>query len=135
MKQTVRSLASIQLTLLIALLSTAAAEAGGAECSLSKIDITAGMTRTTVEVQVARLLGKPSNYSPYANNLSGGTAEYRHGTCILEVKYRAGAPAPLVANPQGAVQHLSPKDETVIGYKFYDSPSSLERAANGSSAQ
>jgi hypothetical protein len=50
--------------------------------------------------------------------LTGGVVEYRDGDWVLEVTYKAGAPAPWVETPDGSMQHLPPIDETVLEYKI-----------------
>jgi hypothetical protein len=90
-----------------------------AECALSRINISAGMLRGDLERKIAEVLGKPSTYSAYANNLPGGVVEYRAGSCVLKVTYRAGAPAPMVSTATGQVEHLSPKDESVLSHQVY----------------
>lgn len=72
------------------------------------------MNRLVVEEKVAALVGTRSTYSPYANNLQGGTVSYRDNGWVLQVTYRAGAPAPSVRHQDGTVQHLEPSDETVV---------------------
>jgi hypothetical protein len=80
------------------------------------------MNRERVEDQVAALLRKQKSYSPYGNNLAGGTVAYRDGDWILEVVYKAGAPAPWVTLPDGSAQHYPPVDETVLEYKIKKHP-------------
>ena len=82
------------------------------------LELSTGMSRTDVEKQVGILLGQEKLYSPYGNNLRGGTIQYRDGDWVLEVKYKAGAPAPWVKNPDGTMQHYPPIDETVLEYKI-----------------
>lgn len=122
MKPVARYTTLMHLTLLFAAASIAVAKPLTTECSLSKIAVASGMTRTEVEVRVAKAVGTPSDYSTYVNNLTGGTVEYLQAQCVLEVKYNAGAPAPLISMPQGKVQHLPPKDETVSSYKLHVVP-------------
>ena len=83
-------------------------------CRLCTLRIEAGMNRSVVEEKVAALVGTRSTYSPYANNLQGGTVSYRDNGWVLQVTYRAGAPAPWVQRQDGTVQHLEPSDETVV---------------------
>ena len=80
------------------------------------LDLKAGMNRKDVEKHVSALLGLQQRYSPYGNDLRGGTVQYRDGDWVLEVKYKAGAPAPWVKNPDGSMQHYPPMDETVLEY-------------------
>lgn len=89
-----------------------------AACSLSKVEITVGMTRNDVEAGVAAALGITSTYGVYGNNLRGGHVEYKDGHCMLEVEYSPGAPAPSVSLDAGKVQHLLPEDETVLSFKL-----------------
>jgi len=84
----------------------------------STLDLKVGMRREQVEEQVAVLLDKQKTYSPYGNNLRGGTVEYRDGAWILRVNYKAGVTAPWVQNSDGTVEHLPPVDETVIEYEI-----------------
>lgn len=81
---------------------------------LHQVELKAGMERQKVEDQVARLLSRTKQYSPYGNNLLGGIVEYRDGDSVLHVTYKAGAPAPWVKISDGAMQHLAPMDETVV---------------------
>ena len=131
----VRSVTSIWLTLLLEAASMTISAPAFAECPLSKIVIVAGMPRSEVEAQVAKVLVKPSNYSTIANNLAGGIVEYRQKECELKVTYHAGAPAPLISTPSGSVQHLAPKDETVATYKFYALPLPARGGASGGSTE
>ena len=112
----------MHLTLLFAATSIAVAKPLTTECSLSKIAVASGMTRIEVEVQIAKAIGTPSNYGAYTNNHTGGTVEYRQSQCVLEVKYNAGAPTPLISTPQGKIQRLPLKDETVTSYKLHVVP-------------
>ena len=80
------------------------------------------MNREDVEKQISALLDQPQKYSPYGNNLRGGTVQYPDGDWILEIKYKAGAPAPWVENPDGSMQHYPPMDETLIEYKIKKNP-------------
>ena len=83
-----------------------------------RLDLTTGMERQKVEEEIASLLSRPQQYSPYGKNLSGGVVPYRDGVWLLEVTYKAGAPAPWVENADGSVQHLPPIDEAVLEYKI-----------------
>ncbi len=89
---------------------------------LERLALQVGMTREVVEARVARLLGKPSDYSVYGNNLTGGRARYRDGDWVLEVVYKPGAPAPWVEAPDASMQHYPPTDETVLEYRIERSP-------------
>ena len=80
------------------------------------------MEREEVEEQIDAVLGKPNTYSPYGNNLRGGTVQYRDGIWVLEVVYKAGAPAPWVQNEDGTAQHYPPVDETIMEYKINKIP-------------
>jgi hypothetical protein len=82
------------------------------------LELEVGMERQKVEEQVASLLSRQNRYSPYGNNLTGGVVEYRDGDWVLEVTYKAGAPAPWVETPDGSMQHLPPIDETVLEYRI-----------------
>ena len=86
------------------------------------LDLKSGMNREDVEKQVFALLQQPQNYSPYANNLSGGTVQYPDGDWVLEVKYKAGVPAPWVETPDGSMQHYPPVDETLLEYSIRRTP-------------
>ncbi len=85
---------------------------------LHQVELNVGMERQKVEDQVARLLSRTKQYSPYGNNLLGGIVDYRDGDWVLHVTYKAGAPAPWVKTLDGAMQHLPPMDETVVDYKI-----------------
>ena len=86
------------------------------------ISLHEGMARAEVEKLVATALGKESEYSPYGNNLRGGTVVYtdeRSGT-RLEVDYNPGGPAPWVMRPDGVAEHLPPKDESVKSFRVIE---------------
>ena len=123
--------ALLRLALLFAIESAAAAGQSRSTCSLANIDISEGMSRTDLEARLAKVSGRTSTVSPYANNLAGGTVEYRDGQCVLTVVYRAGAPAPLVRAGPGRVAHLSPKDETVITHRIRVDPTPGNRVDRG----
>ena len=89
------------------------------DCRFRTMDLKIGMNREQVEEKVAAILGKQDTYSPYGNNLQGGTVQYRDGNCVLAVTYKAGAPAPWVDDGQGHVVHYPPIDETVFEYKIF----------------
>jgi len=80
------------------------------------LDLKDGMNREEVEKQVAVLLGYQNRYGPYGNNLLGGIVHYRDGDWVLEIKYKAGAPAPRFINKDGENQGLPPIDETILDY-------------------
>lgn len=71
------------------------------------------MERSRVENLIAQALNTKSKYESYANNLKGGIVKYTDGYFTLEIRYKAGAPAPLFKNEHGNVQGLPPIDETV----------------------
>jgi hypothetical protein len=75
-----------------------------------------GMKREQVEKLVAALHGKRNMYSPYGNNLKGGTVQYRDGGSVLEVEYKPGSPAPTISKPDGTTQGYPPIDESVIAF-------------------
>jgi len=87
--------------------------------SLTNLDIQNGMERAKVEAIISKALNTKNEYSAYNNNLLGGIVKYTDGIFILEIKYKAGAPAPLFINKQGKTQGLSPIDETVESIKLY----------------
>ena len=96
----------------------------------TNLELKVGMNRKQVEGLVSRLLGEEKPYSPYGNNLRGGTVQYRDGDWVLEVKYKAGAPAPWVKNPDGSMKHYPPIDETVLEYRIEKDPNkALERTS------
>jgi hypothetical protein len=97
------------------------------------LDLKAGMDRGKVEEQVSALLSKPMTYSPYGNNLLGGTVQYRDGDWVLEVTYKPGAPAPTIVTTDGKTQGYPPIDETVIEYKTKKIPNQ-KHSATGKSA-
>jgi len=97
--------------------------ATGSQASrLHQVELSVGMERHEVEEQIASLLSRPKQYSPYGNNLRGGIVRYRDGDCVLQVIYKAGATAPWVETPDGSRQHLPPIDETVLEYKIEKIP-------------
>jgi len=77
-----------------------------------------GMNREQVEEQLEVVLGKKSDYSPYGNNLLGGTVQYREGVWILEVTYKSGTPAPWIINKDGIAEHYPPIDESVLDFSI-----------------
>jgi hypothetical protein len=89
------------------------------ESPLANLNIQIGMERTKVENSIAQALKTKNEYSAYGNNLRGGIVKYTDGRFILEIKYKAGAPAPLFIDEQGDTQGLPPIDETVESTKFY----------------
>jgi hypothetical protein len=95
------------------------------------------MARQKVEEEVANLLSRPQQYSPYGNNLNGGLVQYRDGEWVLEVTYKTGAPAPWVENADGSMQHLPPIDEAVLEYtiKRIPNPAPEDIDAGASTAQ
>ena len=85
-----------------------------------RISLHAGMQREQAENEIAKALGKErSEYSPYGNNLRGGTVEYTDGTAVLEVVYQAGTAAPWVVGANGVAEHYPPTDEAVISFRTY----------------
>lgn len=82
------------------------------------LELKAGMNREEVENKIATILNEPKTYSPYMNNLQGGVVEYRDEDWVLEVKYKAGMPAPWVVKPDGTMEHYPPTDETVLECKI-----------------
>ncbi len=96
-----------------------------ASSRFDKLELKVGMNRQKVEDQVNTLLDKKTIYSPYGNNLKGGTVRYRDENWVLVVEYKAGAPAPTFVNNDGNRQGYPPIDEKVIAYL-------IERIATGS---
>jgi hypothetical protein len=94
----------------------------GCQSGFSTLDLKPGTPRSTVEKQLADLLGKPNAYSPYGNNLQGGVVQYRNGDWLLEVTYKAGSPAPTIINQDGKTEGYPPIDETVIDHKIRKRP-------------
>ena len=88
------------------------------QCSLENVQLEVGMPRLEAEAQIAAALGRRNEYSPYANNLRGGTAEYRDIACKLKVSFRPGAPAALLRTTEGVIVHRLPIDESVEGFKL-----------------
>ncbi len=84
----------------------------------SGLELKIGMNREQVEEKVAALLGKQKTYSPYGNNLRGGTVRYRDEDWVLEIVYKAGAPAPWIMTKDGKAQHYPPVDESVLEFKI-----------------
>lgn len=89
---------------------------------LHRVELKVGMERQKVEDQIADLLSRPKQYSPYGNNLRGGAVQYRDGDWVLHVTYKAGAPAPWIKTSDGKAQHLPPMDETVLEYRIERGP-------------
>lgn len=86
------------------------------------ISLRAGMPRARAEELISAALGRPSRYSPYGSNLTGGTVVYTSdgGGPRLEVDYNPGGPAPWVRSPDGGVEHLPPVDETVRSFRVVE---------------
>lgn len=93
---------------------------GCADIKLDHIPLSIGMERSKVEKLVANALGSTSNYSPYGDNLMGGVVEYAEDSCVLEVIYKPGTPAPWVINSEGVGEHLPPIEETVISFRLHE---------------
>ncbi|MEO8002706.1 MAG: hypothetical protein ABI644_12600 [Arenimonas sp.] len=100
------------------LLFTLMALSAQAACPFSRMAIKTGMPRLELETQVAAVLGEKNSYSPYGNNLLGGTVSYRSGNCKLKVTFAPGSPAPRIAVASGGTEHLPPKDETVLSHQI-----------------
>ena len=92
-----------------------------APSSFEKISLHVGMQREKAEDVIAAALGKKdSEYSPYGNNLRGGTVEYVDAAgYTLEVVYKPGASAPWVVGSNGVAEHYPPIDEAVISFRVY----------------
>ena len=88
-----------------------------ASCPFAQLSVEVGMPRLALETRLADLLGKVNTYSPYANNLPGGTVSYRSRDCELRVTFAPGAPAPRVVVAGGGSAHLQPIDETVLNHE------------------
>jgi hypothetical protein len=89
-----------------------------ADCVFNSVQLEVNMPRLEAERRISAAIGEPSNYSPYANNLSGGTSKYESRNCTLTVTYAAGAPAPTVSTQDGGTVHMLPKDETVLNFEL-----------------
>ena len=101
----------------------------GSEISrFTTLDLKVGMNREQVEEQVAALLETRSTYSTYGSNLIGGTVRYGDGDWILEVEYKAGAPAPWIIGEDGKAQHHPPVDESVLAFKIEKYPAKSDSA-------
>jgi hypothetical protein len=98
-------------------LQTEAADLANRVSPLLDLNIEKGMTRSEVEEKIAKALNKPDTYSPYGNNLKGGTVKYRDDKWVLEILYKAGVPAPWDAGG-GKTKHLPPVDETVQSHRL-----------------
>lgn len=88
----------------------------------AEIDLPVGLPRERAEQAIATALGNAeATYSPYGNNLRGGTVEYTDATgkFVLDVTYQAGVPAPWVTRPDGVAEHHPPVDESVISFRSY----------------
>ena len=102
---------------LAALLGVLAALPAQAACPFAQIPVEVGMSRMDLEVRIASLLGKTNTYSPYGNNLRGGTFSYPGRDCALRVTFASGVPAPRVDVAGGGSDHLQPIDETVLSHE------------------
>ena len=96
---------------------TAYGASSKSSCRVCKLPVKVGMARSEVETMVATALGKQSDYSPYVNNLVGGTVSYADGGWALVVTYLQGTPAPWVINAQGVGEHYPPQEEKVEQFK------------------
>ena len=112
---------------LLVVLATAAGafpQSGGSapvqdsQCALENVKLEVGMPRLEAETRIAVALGKQNEYSLYANNLLGGSVEYRDIACTLKVSFRPGAPAALLKTTEGDVVHRLPIDESVGEFKL-----------------
>ncbi len=86
---------------------------------LADLDIQIGMKRSEVENMIDQALNTKNEYSAYGNNLEGGIVKYINGHSTMEIKYKAGAPAPIFVNNQDNEQGLPPIEETVESINFY----------------
>ncbi len=89
-----------------------------AKCPFAQMPVEVGTPRLALETQIAALLGESNVYSPYGNNLTGGTVSYRSADCELRVTFAPGAPAPRVTVASGGSEHLPPIDETVLSHEI-----------------
>jgi hypothetical protein len=96
-----------------------------AECVFSSVRLKVNMPRLEAERRISAAIGETNNYSPYANNLSGGTAKYESQNCTLTVTYAAGAPAPMVRTQENVIEHMAPRDETVLKFELVGKDPSL----------
>ena len=87
-------------------------------CRLASLEISKGMPRLAVEQKIQDALGIKPTYSPFANNLVGGTAKYEDEGCTLIVSYARGAPAPFTRTADGKTVHLPPHDEEVLAVEL-----------------
>lgn len=106
-----------------ALLSAIIASPALAACPFSRMPVKIGMPRLELETRIAEVLEKANTYSPYGNNLLGGTVSYRSGNCELRVTFAPGVPAPRVIVASGGTEHLPPIDESVLSYRVVPTPS------------
>ncbi|MFH2045766.1 MAG: hypothetical protein ABIK92_11540 [Pseudomonadota bacterium] len=104
---------------LIFMLCTICNSCSNNKSPLANLDIQIGMKRSEVENIIAQALNTKNEYSAYGNNLAGGIFKYTDGRFTIEIKYKAGAIAPLFVNNRGNTQGLPPIDETVENIKFY----------------
>ena len=88
------------------------------QCALENVKLEIGMPRLEAETRIAVALGKQNEYSLYANNLLGGSVEYRDIACTLKVSFRPGAPAALLRTTEGDIVHRLPIDESVGEFKL-----------------
>lgn len=109
---------AICLTAIRPVVAGAAAASDRPACRLANIQIVKGMPRLSVEQQVQNALGLKVTYSPFANNLAGGTVNYDDDGCTLIVSYASGAPAPITRTTDGKTEHLPPRDEEVLAVEL-----------------
>jgi hypothetical protein len=115
---------SAPLLLGLAAAASAVPHSGGAaqiqdnQCTLENVKLEVGMPRLEAETRIAVALGKQNAYSLYANNLLGGSVEYRDIACTLKVSFRPGAPAALLRTTEGDIVHRLPIDESIGEFKL-----------------
>lgn len=83
------------------------------------IALRAGMPREEAERVIATALHEQSTYNVYGGNLRGGTVTYSSGAFALDVRYKAGMPAPWVVGSNGVAEHYPPVDESVETFRAY----------------
>lgn len=93
------------------------AERGETVRSLRRVRLSVGMKRLEAERVIAEATGVKSRYDLHAMDTSR-EVRYRDGSTVLVVRYKPGSPAPWIATPDGAAQHLPPVDGEVLSWEF-----------------
>ncbi len=91
------------------------------ESPLRSMRLTQGMPRIEAERLIAESTGRKSAYDIRAMD-TASEVRYRDGRTILVVKYKPGAPAPLIKNNDGLIEGLPPIDAKVISWTWESEP-------------